>query len=438
MTANNIVGVAPGSGSIYYMDPHQPTSRAMEWNAVFEKEVYSNTVVRAGYVGTHGYRLLQYYSYNPAPSAYLWYVTTGQPTPTGTFANTATRPFDNKVYGTIQEIEKSGWSNDNAFQVEVQHRYSHGYAFQFYYVMSNALRAGGFGWHDQTITTSAVFLPGTVPTGDAPPSTKLNAINRLENYSRDVYSGTQEVPKHRVNWNGIYSLPFGKGQRFATNAGRLKDAVIGGWQIAFFGQLYSRYFQISTGNIANIHGLQYYGKKYPIQDCRSGTCYNGYLMWNGYIPGNLINATNSAGKCIGICGIPSNYVPYATPLIPYGQTALPPNAPEGTNVSSFWNTNTVWVPLQNGTVARTTYGGFLDPFQNQFMLGPWLWNVQASAFKIIRLNERFQVRFNADFLNNVFNMPGTNLPSSGSNGIESQQTSANSPRVLQLTMRLTF
>ena len=102
----------------------------------------------------------------------------------------------------------------------------------------------------------------------------------------------------------------------------------------------------------------------------------------------------------------------------------------------FWNTNTVWVPLQNGTVVRTTYSGFLDPFQNQFMLGPWLWNVQASAFKMVHLTERLRMRINADFLNNVFNMPGTNLP--GVNGLESQQTSANLPRVLQLTMRLTF
>jgi len=443
LTANNIVGVAPGSGSMYYLDPHQPTSRAMEWNGVFEKEVYANTVVKTGFVGTHGYRLNQYYSYNPSPSAYFWYVTTGQPLPAGTLANVVTRPFDKTVYGTIQEYGKYGWSNDTAFQVEVEHRYSRGYAFQFYYVMSNAFRAGGFGWHDQAITTSSIFLPGTVPTGDAPPATNLHAINRLENYSRDVYSGTQEVPKHRFNWNGIYSLPFGKGQRFGSNVGRLENAVIGGWQVAFFGQLYSRYFQIATGNIANFKGLQYYGKKYPIQDCRSGTCYNGYLMWNGYVPGNLINATNAAGKCTGICGIPSNYVPYATPLIPYGQTALPPNAPDGTNVASFWNTNTVWVPLRDGTVQRTSYGGFLDPYQNQFMLGPWLWNMTASAFKEIALTEQVRMRINADFLNNVFNMPGTNLPNTSSSvgavtGLESQQTSANSPRVLQLTMRLTF
>jgi hypothetical protein len=43
---------------------------------------------------------------------------------------------------------------------------------------------------------------------------------------------------------------------------------------------------------------------------------------------------------------------------------------------------------------------------------------------------------NADFLNNVFNMPGTNMP--GSDAVILNRTSANAPRVLQLTMRLTW
>ncbi|MCZ2148880.1 MAG: carboxypeptidase regulatory-like domain-containing protein [Bryobacterales bacterium] len=431
MTADNIVGVTPGSGPVVYLDPHQPTSRALAWTAIFEKEVYANTVVKTGFAGTRGFRLMTYYSYNDAPAPYVWYVTTGQPLPTGIYSGVATRPWDNQVYGQIQQMGKYGWSNDVTFQAEVQHRFSKGYAFQVFYAMSNALRAGGNGWSDQIITTSKSFLPGRMPAGDAPPDKNLIPLERFQNYSRDT-----AIPKHRINWNGIYNLPFGKDRKFASNGGRLTDALIGGWQVAFFGQLYSRYFALGTGNLANFNPVQYYGKKYPTQDCRSGNCYNGYLMWNGYIPGNLINATNAAGKCVGICGIPANYKPYATPLIPYGQTTLPANAPENTNVASYWNTNTVWVPLQNGAVAQTTIGGFLDPFQKQYMLGPWLWNMSASVFKEVNLAERVRMRINADFLNNVFNMPGTNLP--GSNGLESQQSSANSPRVLQLTMRLTF
>jgi hypothetical protein len=46
------------------------------------------------------------------------------------------------------------------------------------------------------------------------------------------------------------------------------------------------------------------------------------------------------------------------------------------------------------------------------------------------------VRFNADFLDNVFNMPGTNTP--GGDGIILNRTSSNPARVLQLTLRLTW
>ena len=48
-------------------------------------------------------------------------------------------PFDQQLYGTIQRYQKTGWSNFNGLQFEFEHRYSKGYAFQVFYVMSNAL-----------------------------------------------------------------------------------------------------------------------------------------------------------------------------------------------------------------------------------------------------------------------------------------------------------
>ena len=57
-----------------------------------------------------------------------------------------------------------------------------------------------------------------------------------------------------------------------------------------------------------------------------------------------------------------------------------------------------------------------------------IWNMAASAFKSVRLTERTYLRVNADFLNNVFNMPGTQTP--GGDGVILNRTSANSPRVL--------
>jgi hypothetical protein len=102
----------------------------------------------------------------------------------------------------------------------------------------------------------------------------------------------------------------------------------------------------------------------------------------------------------------------------------------------YYESNTVWVPLNNGTLQRTSWGGFPAPMQNQYILGPMLWNMSASAFKSVRLTERFLMRINVDFLNNVFNMPGTSTP--GGDGVATSRYSANSPRVLQLTARLSW
>jgi hypothetical protein len=58
-----------------------------------------------------------------------------------------------------------------------------------------------------------------------------------------------------------------------------------------------------------------YGYKYPIQDCRSGNCFPGYLWWNGYIPANRINSVDASGKPNGIMGVPADYKPAQAPLI---------------------------------------------------------------------------------------------------------------------------
>jgi hypothetical protein len=62
------------------------------------------------------------------------------------------------------------------------------------------------------------------------------------------------------------------------------------------------------------------------------------------------------------------------------------------------------------------------------------YGLDASLFKTVRIKESVAVRFNADFFN-VLNMPGLNIPNS-STGILSLQNSANSPRQLQVTLRL--
>ena len=133
-------------------------------------------------------------------------------------------------------------------------------------------------------------------------------------------------------------------------------------------------------------------------------------------------------------GVPANYKPAGSPLIPWGTTALPANAPAGTNLQSFWDTNTAWVPLNNGTVQRTTFQDNLHPWRNQFLSGVNQWFMDASLFKFVKIGEQMNLRFNVDFFN-VLNNP--NDPTSITNdGLLSTRNSGSSARDTQLTVRL--
>jgi len=200
-------GITPGSFTTVFFDPNFPDTRAADWNFTLEREVMSNTVVRASYVGTHGWNLEQDHLMNQAPNAYIRYSTTGQPLPTGTFASTAMRNLNQTTYGDLEEYGKYGWSNSNSLQLQMERRYSKGYAYQFFYVLDNAFRAGGDGWHDDIVTDPNTFLPGAVPSG-------FTARDRALFYQRDT-----AIPKHHVRWNWLVDLPVGKGKKFGSDAG---------------------------------------------------------------------------------------------------------------------------------------------------------------------------------------------------------------------------
>jgi hypothetical protein len=425
VSLNTTSGLNRGSANISYFAQNQPDARVQDWNLTLEKEFMADTVVRVGLVGNHSTNLEQFYMYNNPTPDYVWFATTRSQLPAGEFAAVARRPFNNTVYGGIEEYRMTGWGNYNGVQLEMERRYSKGVGFQLFYVVGNNLAAGGQSWSGTSVIPELnQFLPGLVPTD-------LNERNKFLNYQRDT-----TVPKHRVRWNWIVDLPFGKGKKFAGNAGNVLDKFVGGWQIAGLGSLNSTYFALPTGIYPNSNPIEIYGYKYPIEDCTTGTCYPGYLWWNGYIPANRINSVDAQGRPNGIMGVPANYKPAGAPLVVAGQTALPANAPANTVLSQFWDTNTVWIPLNDGTVQRTTYNDGLHPWRQQFIPSTRQWGLDASLFKTVAITETVFLRFNADFFN-VLNHPG-NPSGVGSNGVLSTRASGISPRVLQLTARLSF
>ena len=75
-----------------------------DWNFTLEKQVMSNTVARIAYVGNYGFNSQHYVAYNDSTPSYIWYATRFEPLPTGEFSSVATRPWDNTVYGSVNEF----------------------------------------------------------------------------------------------------------------------------------------------------------------------------------------------------------------------------------------------------------------------------------------------------------------------------------------------
>jgi hypothetical protein len=415
--------IYPGGANASFFATNQPDSQVQNWNLTLEKQIMANTVVRVGYVGNHSANLDVLNSFNNSTPAYIWYQTTGQALPTGSLSDVATNAYDRQVYGRVEQWQNTGWGNSNGIQLELQHVYSNGYAYQLFYVMDNNFAAGGQGYN-QSINPINQYLPGTVPADD-------NQRNAFINYRRDT-----SVPKHRVSWNWVADLPFGQGKSILGNAGKWLDRAVGGWQVAGLGTLRSTYFTLPTSGAMFPTGtpVEVYGYKYPIQNCTSGRCVPGYLWWNGYISPNLINSHDANGKPNGYEGVPANYKPAVTYLIPWG-AGLPANAPAGADPQDYWNSNTTWVTLNDGSVRQTSWAGLI-PLQNQYRPSVLQWSLDASLFKTIPITEQVRLRFQADFFN-VLNHPGS--PNSVSSaGFLSEQNSGNAARTIQLSLRLNW
>jgi hypothetical protein len=433
VTFDKPMGITPGTESFQnaYFNLDQPTSRVHDWNLTVEKEVVRDTVLRVAYVGNHPTNQDSYNDWNQQMPDYVWVSTKQLTPPTGVARNTVLRPNPTLPYGNLQEYRKDGWGWSNGAQVELQRRYAKGIGFQVFYTLMNVNKAAAHGWYgDSSLSPVSSFLPGSIPTND---SERL----RLLLYKRDT-----TVPKHEIRWNGIGDLPFGKGQLIGRNANKVLNALIGGWQISTMGRWYSNYFTLPMNTWPTGTPVEYYGRKYPIQDCRSGVCRAGYLMWNGYIPAHQINSVDpNTGKPNGVMGVPDNYQPSTAPLWPYPADYRSRSSKTDPNYANYGN-NYIWLPVTNQSAPyRISLNGAsaaspLHHWINQPILSTNLWNCDAALVKNFPFRERFNFRVQADFFN-VFNAPG-NTPTPANDGIAQAWQNANSPRVMQLSARFTW
>jgi hypothetical protein len=424
VNSENAIRIAPPTPGIQMtaLNPDLPTAKAHQYNFTIEHEIFRDTVVRAGFIGTMGRHLemLELFNRNPI-SNYVWYVNTGLPLPTGTFANTARRAYDQTVYGDIRIYSKFGYSNFTGLQLEAERRFSKGMAFQFFYLLSNSMSTGATPSQGGDFTVNGIeqpdrFLPGAYPSSVAD-------RERFYRYSRDG-----DIPKHHIRFNYLYDLPIGRGKKLFGNIGSKADRLLGGWQVAGYGSTNSRWFALPANQWGSLAPVTKFGLV-PINDCRGGACFAGYMYYNGYLPATVI-ADSTTDRCAAsatacVFGVPAGYQPVSAPINP---AAIGGDA-------NFNNTNNVYVPLKNGTQQLVSYDTGLNPLRNQWVNGPWLTNLSASLYKTVTLTERVRLRINLDAFN-VLNQPG--LPTPSTEGIVSLRNSAQGARVLQYTARLTW
>ena len=403
--------------SVSTLDPHYPPAHVKQVNMTIEQPIKGGAVFRITYLFTHATNLDQNYQYNVAPSTYVFETTTGTLPPTGTFASTATRPYDKTTWGTNVLSTKTGYSNDSALQFNFQRQFQSGYAFQAFYVYSRAFRVGGNTFRDGVLYPASVYAPGVLPAGLDPGTVEhpSRALNHFENYHVDT-----GIPMHHFSVNGVVDLPVGKGKRFLRNSNRFVDALVGGYQVAFIGNVLSQGFQAGAGNWGPTSQVEMYKSEVPITDCRSGVCRPAYMWFNGYIAPGLINAKN------GVTGLPSNYVPYETPIN---------NTPGTAN----YGNNNVTVKLKDGSSVLTGYSpgpSGANAFSQTVLLGPYNYIADISLYKSFSITERVKLRVNVDAFN-AFNIQGRVNPNA-TDGIESLQTSYWTPRQVQFSARLSF
>jgi hypothetical protein len=131
--------------------------------------------------------------------------------------------FFNRQYSYLRVLRSIGFGNYHGFQFTVRKRFRNNDQLDFNYTWSKSMDLGSAPERD----TFGVIT---------------NPWSRRQFRAVSDYDTT-----HIFNANGVYNLPFGRGQKYGSGVGRFADAIIGGWQLSGIWRQTSG-FPIAVGN----------------------------------------------------------------------------------------------------------------------------------------------------------------------------------------------
>jgi len=407
---NTPQGLNPYGNAATYWDPrawndeHQHT-----WNVTLERELPAQIGLRLSYIGTYGGNLEQQFSIDPREPVYNYSTRTGLKPPGQTNLLRAV-----PGWGLIG-INHTGFSHDHSAQVELRRKYANGMSFQWFYTYVRALTTtdpagfadgntsinggggnGSFGGSGGATVPENIELLGE-------PNLSYNQRRRL------VYFNNTTIPPHRITFNGIYELPFGRGKRVGRNVSTPLNFLIGGWQLAAIGTWNSGLWMgvnpafVQTGNVR-------------ISGDKRATL-------------NIVGATELYRQWFA-----GDFNP-ATVTTVSGTLVAPAVRPAGPNCSGQF-LGKLAVTLSDGSCFNAPFSGLYNPDPRVNVIGPGSWNDDLSVYKHFRFKERFDVRFAADFFN-AFNHPNDVAPSTIS-GLQNLGQQSNDPRIIQFSLRMEY
>jgi hypothetical protein len=282
---------ADRSNNIYLFAPDLRISHVQHYSLTLQREVFRNTVVEAAYVGTHGIKLFMDLNLNQ-PRIYEDFLgafreiqafrASGTPV---SASNTLVRIFGSTA-AAISSIGSStvdqgavGSAADSLDRTQYS-RYASAGVSVFYlrnfpqfnqlvlgtndgrsyynsFQLSLRRQAGALKFAaNYTFSKSMDNISGE---GNAP--TSIDNFNVRINRAR----GDFDIP-HAFNSSFIYTLPVGKGRRFAGHAPRWVDSVAGGWDVGLLtmwqsGRVLTYLSGRATGPTSNSSYVNYAGDR---------------------------------------------------------------------------------------------------------------------------------------------------------------------------------
>jgi hypothetical protein len=283
----------------------------------------------------------------------------------------------------VHAYTNSGVSSFHAMTVSLRRTVTNGWGYDLNYTWSHAIDNGG---------GSESALDPTDGTYSGPQNVQNAFCPKCGMASSDYDA------RHMINANAVVELPVGKGKAFFSNAPKVVDGIIGGWQV-------STLFNFHTGN--------------PIQ------CISSYMYNTNY------DRESFCMLAPGVKGVPAS-------KLQFDQLGIP---------SMFANTTA-------GNEFVPAYSGFVG--DRNSLRGFHYWNDDMSISKIFKVSEGKQVSFRVEAYNltnrvsfanptlSIYQASGTTSAGgpaafgSSTFGETTKTLATASPRVLQMALRFTF